>query len=202
MATTTKKKTSKSKAKTTTSRRPTPAGTRTVVAAPEQGGEMFSSASTPVTQERVDWEHVLLFVNGSSKGQVAHGGGTLGRFLETQADRFGIRTFSAYVDQQKAVKSMANTPVSRFAKVEIIAKDSRGSQGQQLASENGTGGDKPPTRHVSAMSPELLARIEVFASNLTSQQQMSEFFAIVCEVSEQGINAVMDIAMGRGTAKR
>lgn len=82
---------------------------------------------------------VELIVNGSSKGRVSTGGQTLGDFVKAQATRYGIRTFSVYLDGQKAYTEDSGRTISA-SKVEISAKDSRGClpvEQEQKSTEHG-----------------------------------------------------------------
>lgn len=90
--------------------------------------EVFSTTQPEVPSIRtVPSDTVLLFVNGRSKGTVAHVGKTLLEFATAQASSAGIRTFSLYVDDVKADSGITSRPASSFAKIEIIAKDARGN---------------------------------------------------------------------------
>lgn len=70
---------------------------------------------------------VELIVNGSSKGQVTTAGHTVGSFVDEKAKYYGIKAFSVYLDGSKLDTTQATRNLNGVGKVEIVAKDSRGS---------------------------------------------------------------------------
>lgn len=68
---------------------------------------------------------VELVVNGSNKGSKNTNSQTLGQFVKSMAQYYGVRTFSVYVDGRKADTSESNAQI-RATRIEIVAKDSRG----------------------------------------------------------------------------
>jgi hypothetical protein len=89
------------------------------------GSEIFD-ANADTGEEKVPKNAVLVYINGSSQGQVDTTGQKLGEFVIAQAQRHGVRTFSVYVDGRKADTSENNKGLGSVSKVEIVAKDARG----------------------------------------------------------------------------
>jgi len=87
--------------------------------------EVFSTEPKPKREVEVPKGAVLLFVNGNSKGTVDTDGQNVGAFVVSQAQRYGVRSFSVYLDGVKANTGVASRSMSGFSKVEIVAKDSR-----------------------------------------------------------------------------
>lgn len=117
-------------AKTTASRPRKPAfRSAPVEAAPGRPvGDVFTTqratdAQAPVT---VQPGHVRLYIKGNDNGEVLVTGLKLLEFVKAQANAAGIRTFSVYLDGQKATMDMSDMPMESFAKVEIVPKDARG----------------------------------------------------------------------------
>ena len=88
--------------------------------------EVFSVTERSNTIE-VTPGRVALFVNGNSQGVVDSGRQTIGEFAIAQAQRAGVRSFSVYLDGRKIDTSDAKKPLTGVGKVEIVAKDARGS---------------------------------------------------------------------------
>lgn len=79
--------------------------------------DVFSTESNP---------QVEVVVNGSSKGTTATTQ-NIGDFVKAQAMRYGIRTFSVYLDGRKLDTSEAsNSFPAGTTKLEIVTKDARG----------------------------------------------------------------------------
>lgn len=70
---------------------------------------------------------VTLVVNGTNKGQVSTGGRNIGDFVRYQAMQYGLKSFSVYVDGAKFGTENAGASLEGVTKVELVAKDSRGS---------------------------------------------------------------------------
>lgn len=70
---------------------------------------------------------VTLVVNGTNKGQVSTGGRNIGDFVRQQAANYGLKSFSVYVDGAKFGTENAGASLEGVTKVELVAKDSRGS---------------------------------------------------------------------------
>lgn len=71
---------------------------------------------------------VNLTVNGGDTQAVEIAAGTtLAAFVRQHASAAGIRTFSVYVDGQKMTTEQGNLDISHAQSIEIVAKDSRGS---------------------------------------------------------------------------
>ncbi len=103
---------------------PVPEPVHVVTAVPVQ--ETFVTAPQPTPVEEVPRTHVMVYVNGSNRGNRAHDNQPMVNFARGLAQEFGIRTFSVYLDDAKANTSMNATPMSQFGKIEIVSKDSRG----------------------------------------------------------------------------
>jgi hypothetical protein len=88
--------------------------------------EVFSTQPQEAAVVEVPKNAVLLYINGSDKGQVETTGQKLADFAVAQAQRYGIRTFSVYIDGRKADTSEADKSLATVKKLEIVAKDSRG----------------------------------------------------------------------------
>jgi len=88
--------------------------------------ETFCTVPPPVEARTVPAGEVLVFVNGSNRGLKFHNDMALGDYARKLAQEAGIRTFSVYVDDQKANTTMAGLPMGQFGKIEIVSKDSRG----------------------------------------------------------------------------
>ena len=71
-------------------------------------------------------QEVTLFVNGVNKGRVKTENLSIASFAIQQAQTYGIRTFSVYVDGRKVEVDAGNQDLSNASQVEIVAKDSRG----------------------------------------------------------------------------
>jgi alanyl-tRNA synthetase len=95
-------------------------GTGGVKAGPPKSGAAESGTLNP--------GEIRLIVNGTDKGVVpAPAGQTRGQFIEAQAHRWGVHTFFAYADDRKLDTSDATEPLDGISKIEIVAKDARGS---------------------------------------------------------------------------
>ncbi len=71
---------------------------------------------------------IQLTVNGTARGSVtAPAGQTVGQFLRYQAQRWGVRSFSAYADGRKLDTADDAEPLNSISEIEIVAKDARGS---------------------------------------------------------------------------
>ena len=100
---------------------------RIVTVAPVK--ETFTTGGGKPETVKVARNSVVLLINGRDKGVVDTTGTKMREFVEARAKAAGIRTFTVYLDGQKANTSMGGMPMSRFGKVEILAKDSRGGRG-------------------------------------------------------------------------
>ena len=69
---------------------------------------------------------VSLTVNGVESTVDVAAGTTLLDFVRKHATAAGIRTFSVYVNGQKALTEQSGMDISTANSVEIVAKDSRG----------------------------------------------------------------------------
>lgn len=69
---------------------------------------------------------VELVINGESKGNFP-ATGTIGDFVRANSTRYGLKAFSVYVNGTKFFTEQANQPIPDGSKIELIAKDSRGS---------------------------------------------------------------------------
>lgn len=83
---------------------------------------MATDVFTIGTQEKV----IEVVINGNSSSVEVSPGTTLIDFVTEQAQGAGIRTFSVYIDGQKADTSQAGKDITTASKVEIVAKDARG----------------------------------------------------------------------------
>lgn len=88
--------------------------------------ETFRTAPPPVETRTVPAGEVLVFINGTNRGLKSHNDMVLGDYARKLAQETGIRTFSVYVDDQKANTTMTGIPMGQFGKIEIVSKDSRG----------------------------------------------------------------------------
>lgn len=69
---------------------------------------------------------VTVFINGVNRGRVKTENLSIASFAIQQAQAYGIRTFSVYVDGRKVDVEAGNQDLSTATQVEIVAKDSRG----------------------------------------------------------------------------
>jgi hypothetical protein len=74
-------------------------------------------------------------VNGTDRGVVNVERRVMGKFVTDTANQFGIRTFTVYLDGNKATTRQAGEPLTGVAKVEIVAKDARGGLKHDLETE-------------------------------------------------------------------
>ena len=121
----TKKKVAKKKATSTSTARPRAASAAAAVS-DQPVGELFSTQPQESSQTTVPKNSVLLFVKGDNKGILDVTGQTVGQFVLYHAQRAGIRTFATYLDGVKADTSQGGESLSKYKKVEIVPKDSRG----------------------------------------------------------------------------
>lgn len=92
---------------------------------------------------------VELLVNGQSKGGKRTNGQNVGTFVKNQAQAYGLKSFSVYINGQKFFTEQASQPLPDGAKVEIVAKDARG-----LMTTGGTEGPAPPPTPAPAKQPD------------------------------------------------
>ena len=78
--------------------------------------EVFTSGS----------DGVELIVNGESRGTVSVNGQTVGQFVRAQASRYGLKSFTVYVNGTKFFTEQANDRLADGSRVELVAKDARG----------------------------------------------------------------------------
>jgi hypothetical protein len=74
---------------------------------------------------------IELVINGSSKGRVNVGTGTVGQFIDTTARTYGLKTFSVYLTQNSSTRKLDTTEAAQqfptgSTKIELVAKDARG----------------------------------------------------------------------------
>jgi len=71
---------------------------------------------------------VAVIVNGTPRGTVSCRGRKLGEFVQQQAQQYGVRRFTVYVDGKKISRDAVGAALDgdpQIGKVEIVAKDSR-----------------------------------------------------------------------------
>jgi hypothetical protein len=115
------KKTATAKAPSRTTKRTTPTQVPLTVVS-----DLFSTQPPPVENAVVAPDSVVLFINGRNIGVFETKGMKLGEFAVQHASRQGIRSFSVYADGAKVDTSRAEASMQSIAKLEIVAKDSRG----------------------------------------------------------------------------
>lgn len=87
-------------------------------------GDVFDA--TTGTAVAVPRGTVRVYVNGDERGNVETTGRKLGEFAVSQAQNYGVRTFSVYADGRKVDTSEAGKSLAGITKLEIVAKDARG----------------------------------------------------------------------------
>lgn len=106
---------------------PAPTPTSHVVSV-EPVQETFRTMPATEALRTIPEGEVLVLINGTNQGAKAHNNMTMGEYARKLAQGAGIRTFSVYVDDQKANTTQAGLSMNQFGKIEIVAKDSRGGR--------------------------------------------------------------------------
>jgi hypothetical protein len=95
------------------------------------------AADAEVKISQVTKTFAEVIINGTSKGKrEINGGPSLKEFASSLAAEFGVRTFNVSVDGEAVrTQAQADAPVRPGSSVEVVAKDTRGSRGNDPNTE-------------------------------------------------------------------
>lgn len=95
------------------------------------------SLEVKITKQVVEKKFAELLVNGVSKGKrEINGGPSLLEFAQSAAEEFGVSSFTITLDSRPATVAQAAAPVPSEAKVNVQAKDARGSKKTEAHDEH------------------------------------------------------------------